>query len=254
MSALPTHRSVAPGDPWWKGAVVYQIYPKSFLDTNGDGIGDLRGIITKLDYLAFLGVDALWLSPVNVSPQEDNGYDIQNYEDIDPLFGTLADYDELIAGAHARGIRIVMDLVFNHSSDQHPWFLESRSRTDSPKRDWYYWRPAREGHTPGSPGAEPNNWPSMFNGPTWTFDDATGEYYLHLFSSHQPDLNWENPAVREAIYAMVNRWLDRGVDGFRLDAINFLSKAPGLPDGYQGADDPYGFALPLYTDGPRMHE
>ena len=237
--------------------MVYQVYPRSFADSDGDGIGDLRGVIGKLDHLALLGVDVLWLSPVYRSPQDDNGYDISDYEDVDPMFGTLADLDELIARAHERGIRLVMDLVVNHTSDEHPWFLESRSSTDNPKRDWYWWRPARPGHEPGAPGAEPTNWGSFFGGPTWEYDEATGEYYLHLFSRKQPDLNWENPEVRQAVYAMMRRWVDRGVDGFRMDVINLVSKRVGpdgaLPDGetHGGAR---GDGSPFYMNGPRIHE
>ena len=242
---------------WWKSAVVYQIYPRSFADSDGDGIGDLRGVIARLDHLATLGVDVLWLSPVYRSPQDDNGYDISDYEDIDPMFGSLADLDELIAQAHARGIRLVMDLVVNHTSDEHPWFVESRSSTDNPKRDWYWWRPARSGHEPGSPGAEPTNWGSFFGGPVWELDEATGEYYLHLFSRKQPDLNWENPEVRVAVYAMMRRWVERGVDGFRMDVINLVSKRVG-PDGSLADGDTHGGSLgdgsPFYMNGPRIHE
>ncbi|HWK28459.1 MAG TPA: alpha-glucosidase, partial [Solirubrobacter sp.] len=216
---------------WFHRAVVYQIYPRSFADSDGDGIGDLGGISAHLDHLAELGVDVLWLSPIYPSPQHDAGYDISDYRDIEPVFGTLAQFDELLAGVHARGMKLIMDLVVNHTSDEHPWFAESRSSVDSPKRDWYWWRPE-----PATP------WRSFFSGPTWTRDDATGEYYLHLFSSKQPDLNWENPEVREAIYELMRWWLDRGVDGFRVDVSNMLSKdlsVPG-PDGY--------------LRGPRLHE
>ncbi|MGV8910648.1 MAG: alpha-amylase family glycosyl hydrolase, partial [Propionicimonas sp.] len=178
--------------PWWHSAVVYQIYPRSFADSDGDGIGDLPGIIAHLDHLSALGVDVVWLSPAYRSPMDDNGYDISDYTDIDPLFGTLADIDLLIAGLHERGIKLVMDLVVNHTSDEHPWFVESRD-VSSPKRDWYVWRPARPGHEPGTPGAEPTNWGSFFSGPGWEFDPASAQYYLHLFSPKQPDLNWENP-------------------------------------------------------------
>jgi oligo-1,6-glucosidase len=184
-------------DVWWKHAVVYQIYPRSFADASGDGIGDLRGITGKLDYLHELGVDVIWLSPVYPSPQDDNGYDISDYQDIDPMFGSIDDFDELMRETAKRDIKVVMDLVVNHTSDEHPWFVESRSSRDNPKRDWYWWRPAREGMVPGSPGAEPTNWESFFSGPAWEFDETTGEYYLHLFSGKQPDLNWENPAVGE---------------------------------------------------------
>ncbi len=245
-------RAAAGTDPWWTRAVVYQIYPRSFVDSDGDGIGDLPGIIAKLDYLAELGVDVLWLCPIYRSPQDDYGYDISDYQDIDPTFGTLADFDELLAAAHRRGIKILMDLVVNHTSDEHPWFVESRSRTDSPKRDWYWWRPAREGMVAGAPKAEPNDWESFFSGPAWELDKATGEYYLHLFSRKQPDLNWENPEVRQAVYAMMRWWLDRGVDGFRMDVINFISKPPALPDAHPHGGFPAGSEH--YTDGPRIHE
>jgi oligo-1,6-glucosidase len=191
-------------DPeWWRTAVVYQIYPRSFADSNGDGIGDIPGIIAKLDYLKALGVDILWLSPVYRSPQDDNGYDISDYQDIHTEFGTLADLDALIAGLHERDMKIVMDLVVNHTSDEHSWFVQSRSDRGSPQRDWYWWRPAREGFEPGSPGAEPNNWGAIFGGSAWEYDPASGEYYLHVFSPKQPDLNWENPEVRRAVYEMM---------------------------------------------------
>ncbi|MFG2196900.1 alpha-glucosidase [Streptomyces sp. NPDC048639] len=239
---------------WWEDAVVYQIYPRSFADSDGDGIGDLRGIIGRLDYLAGLGIDVLWLSPVYPSPQDDNGYDISDYQDIDPVFGTLADFDDLLAGVHARGMKLVMDLVVNHTSDEHPWFTESRSSPDSPKRDWYWWRPARPGSVPGEPGAEPTNWGSFFSGPAWTHDPASDAYYLHLFSPKQPDLNWENPEVRQAVYAMMRWWLDRGVDGFRMDVINLVSKDPALPDGPVSDGSPYGDGSAAYICGPRIHE
>ncbi len=240
--------------PWWTRAVVYQIYPRSFADTNGDGIGDLSGIIAQLDYLTDLGVDVIWLSPIYASPQDDNGYDISDYQDIDPTFGTLDDFDALLAAAHERDIKIVMDLVVNHTSDEHPWFIESRSSTDNPKRDWYWWRPAREGMKPGAPGAEPTNWASIFSGPAWELDEGTGQYYLHLFSRRQPDLNWEKPAVRQTIYAMMRWWLDRGVDGFRMDVINMISKAVTLPDGHVTGPGPYADGSPSYINGPRIHE
>ena len=202
---------------WWTSAVVYQIYPRSFADSTGDGIGDLGGIRGKLDYLQQLGVDVVWLSPIYRSPQADNGYDISDYRDIDPLFGSLEEFDLLLAEAHARGIKIVMDLVVNHTSDEHAWFAESRSSLASPKRDWYVWRD-------GVDGREPNLWCSMFGGPAWQLDAVTGQYYLHLFAAQQPDLNWENPEVRAAVYSMMNWWLDRGVDGFRMDVINLIAK------------------------------
>jgi oligo-1,6-glucosidase len=215
------------GEQWWRSAVVYQIYPRSFADSNGDGIGDLPGIMTRLDYLAELGVDVIWLSPVYPSPQDDAGYDIRDYQDIDPVFGTLADFDALLAAVHRHGMKLIMDVVVNHTSDEHPWFVESRSRRDSPKRDWYWWRPARPGLPVGGPGAEPTNWRSFFSGPAWEFDEPTGEYYLHLFSRRMPDLNWENAEVRRTIYAMMRWWLDRGIDGFRMDVVNMISKNPG---------------------------
>jgi oligo-1,6-glucosidase len=241
-------------DPWWKSAVVYQIYPRSFADSDGDGMGDLRGVIDHLDHLAGLGVDVLWLSPVYPSPQDDNGYDISDYRDIDPVFGSLEIFDELLAGVHERGMKLIMDLVVNHSSDEHPWFDQSRSSRDNPKRDWYWWRPAREGMEPGAPGAEPTNWGSAFGGPAWEYDPATGEYYLHLFSRKQPDLNWENPEVREAIYEMMRWWLDRGVDGFRMDVINYISKDPALPDGELQMGAAYGNGAAAFLNGPRIHE
>jgi oligo-1,6-glucosidase len=241
-------------DLWWKKAVVYQIYPRSFADADGDGMGDLRGVIAHLDYLAGLGVDVLWLSPVYPSPQDDNGYDISDYQDIDPVFGSLAVFDELLAGVHERGMKLVMDLVVNHSSDEHPWFVESRSSLDSPKRDWYWWRPARAGLEPGAPGAEPTNWGSAFGGAAWEYEEKTGEYYLHLFSRKQPDLNWENPEVRQAVYAMMRWWLDRGVDGFRMDVINFISKDTALPDGSVPAGATYGDGSVFFMNGPRIHE
>ncbi len=231
---------------WWKSAVVYQIYPRSFADSNGDGVGDIPGITSRLDYLQRLGVDVLWLSPIYASPMDDNGYDISDYQDVDPLFGSLADLDELIASAHERDIKIVMDLVVNHTSDEHPWFQESRD-PESPKRDWYWWRPARD-------GAEPNNWESVFTGSAWEYDDRSGEYYLHIFTRKQPDLNWENPEVREAVYAMMRWWVDRGVDGFRMDVINLISKDPDLPDGEAREGKAYASAERSVNNGPRLHE
>ncbi|MFA9429071.1 alpha-glucosidase [Egicoccus sp. AB-alg2] len=253
----PASAHVAPdhgGHQWWKSSVVYQIYPRSFADSNGDGIGDLPGVTSRLDYLQHLGVDVVWLSPVYPSPQDDNGYDVADFCDIDPMFGTLADLDELAAGLRARGMKLVMDLVFNHTSDEHPWFVESRSGTDAARRDWYWWRPARPGTTPGTPGAEPNNWGSIFSGPAWEFDAATGEYYLHLFSRKQPDLNWENPEVRRALHDVMRFWLDRGVDGFRMDVVNFVSKDPALPDGHVPPHGRYGDGSPYFMSGPRIHE
>jgi oligo-1,6-glucosidase len=238
----------------WRGWVVYQVYPRSFADADGDGVGDLRGILSKVDYLGRLGVDVVWLSPVYRSPMDDNGYDISDYRDVDPLFGTLADLDELIARLHERGMKLVMDLVVNHTSDEHPWFQASRSGRDDPKRDWYWWRDARPGHQGGTPGAEPTNWESYFSGPTWQWDEATGQYYLHLFSRRQPDLNWENPQVRAAVYEMMNWWLDRGVDGFRMDVINMISKDLALPDVPARPGSPYGPGNQHFICGPRNHE
>jgi oligo-1,6-glucosidase len=238
---------------WWKRSVVYQIYPRSFADSDGDGIGDLRGIIGRVDYLAALGVDVIWLSPVYPSPQDDNGYDISDYQDIEPVFGGLGDFDELLAAVHGRGMRLVMDLVVNHTSDEHPWFVDSRSGPDSPRRDWYWWRPARAGMPAGTPGAEPTNWGSFFSGPAWQFAPDTSEYYLHLFSRKQPDLNWENPDVREAVYEMMRWWLDRGVDGFRMDVINMISKDTTLPDGAV-THGILGDGSPYFQCGPRIHE
>jgi oligo-1,6-glucosidase len=244
--------------PWWTSAVVYQVYPRSFMDSDGDGVGDLGGVLQRLDHLEDLGVDVLWLSPVYPSPQADNGYDISDYQGIDPLFGTLAQLDELIAELHRRGMKLVMDLVVNHTSDEHPWFVESRSSPASPKRDWYWWRPPRGGFAGGDPGAEPTNWQSFFSGPMWEYDEVSGEYYLHLFDRKQPDLNWENPEVRQAVYAMMRWWLDRGVDGFRMDVINMISKDVA-PDGHLHDGPPiHGSALgdgsASYLCGPRIHE
>jgi oligo-1,6-glucosidase len=238
----------------WRRWVVYQVYPRSFADSDGNGVGDLRGVLSHLDHLQRLGVDVLWLSPVYRSPMNDNGYDISDYQDIDPLFGTLAGLDELITDLHARGMRLVMDLVVNHTSDEHPWFAESRSGRDNPKRDWYWWRDPRPGTIPGTPGAEPTNWESHFSGPTWTWDEHTGQYYLHIFSPKQPDLNWENPEVRQAIYAMMRWWLDRGVDGFRMDVIDMISKDTSLPDTVPRPGSLYGPGDQYFTCGPRNHE
>jgi oligo-1,6-glucosidase len=232
---------------WWKEAVVYQIYPRSFCDSNGDGIGDLRGIIRKLDYLKELGVDVVWLSPVYKSPNDDNGYDISDYRDIMDEFGTLADWEEMLDGMHTRGIKLLMDLVVNHTSDEHPWFKESRKSKDNPYRDYYIWRPSKN-------GAEPNNWVSFFSGSAWQYDEATGEYYLHLFTKKQPDLNWENPKVREEVYAMMEWWLKKGIDGFRMDVINLISKVPGLPDAPVVNNDRYQFGGKYFVNGPRMME
>ncbi|ELY5816768.1 alpha-glucosidase [Cronobacter turicensis] len=208
---------------WWKEATAYQIYPRSFKDSNGDGIGDLNGIIEKLDYLKDLGIDLIWICPMYPSPNDDNGYDISDYQGIMAEFGTMADFDRLLEGVHQRGMRLILDLVVNHTSDEHPWFLESRSSTDNPKRDWYIWRD-------GKNGAEPNNWESIFSGSAWKQDDLTGQYFMHLFSSRQPDLNWENHEMRAAVYDMMRWWLDKGIDGFRIDAIAHMKKEPTLSD------------------------
>lgn len=249
-SPLQTATEARP-DGWWRSAVVYQIYPRSFQDSDGDGFGDLAGITSRLDYLADLGVDVLWLSPIYRSPQVDNGYDISDYQDIDPMFGTLADLDELIAQLHARGMKLVMDVVVNHTSDQHPWFIESL-QAGSPKRDWYYWRPARQGHTPGAPGAEPDASAAAFAPSAWTFDEASGEYYLGMFSPGQPDLNWENTEVRPAVYEMMRWWVARGVDGFRLDVINLISKPNELTSGGPLPDGAADFSV--IANGPRLDE
>lgn len=228
---------------WWKESVVYQIYPRSFMDSNGDGIGDLRGIISKLDYLKTLGVDVVWLCPVYESPNDDNGYDISNYRGIMHEFGTMADWEELLAGLHDRGMKLIMDLVVNHSSDEHAWFVESRKSKDNPYRDYYIWRPGKD-------GKEPNDWGSFFSGPAWKYDEQTDEYFLHIFSEKQPDLNWENPKVRQEVYDLMTWWLDKGIDGFRMDVINLISKAPGLPDTTTKLDGDYGH----FINGPRVHE
>ena len=230
---------------WWKEAVVYQIYPRSFMDSNGDGIGDLNGITSRLDYLKDLGVDVIWLSPVYQSPNDDNGYDISDYRAIMQEFGTMEDFDRMLSEMHKRGIRLVMDLVVNHTSDEHKWFVESRKSKDNPYRDYYIWRDAKE-------GKEPNNWGSCFSGSAWKYDPQTEMYYLHLFSTKQPDLNWENPAVRKEVFDMMNWWLKKGVDGFRMDVISLISKEPGLPDKEPGIN---GYAtFNVSANGPHVHE
>ncbi|RRJ62350.1 alpha-glucosidase [Paenibacillus oralis] len=231
---------------WWKQSVVYQIYPRSFKDSNGDGIGDIKGITQSLDHLQNLGADVIWLSPVYRSPNDDNGYDISDYRAIMDEFGTMRDFDEMLIEAHARNIKIMMDLVVNHTSDEHPWFIESRSSKSSPYRDYYVWRP-------GKNGGPPNNWGSFFGGSAWEHDPATGEYYLHLFSRKQPDLNWENPQLRREVYDLMTFWLDKGVDGFRMDVVNFISKDQSFGDGVVG-DTAYGDGGPHFTNGPRIHE
>ncbi|MED3824985.1 alpha-glucosidase [Priestia flexa] len=230
---------------WWKESVVYQIYPRSFMDSNGDGIGDIRGIISKLDYLKDLGVDVVWLSPVYKSPNDDNGYDISDYQNIMDEFGTMEDLDELLKQLHERGMKLMMDLVVNHSSDEHQWFVEARKSKDNPYRDYYIWRPGKDGR-------EPNNWTSFFSGSAWEYDEVTGEYYLHLFSKKQPDLNWENPELRKEIYDMMKWWLDKGIDGFRMDVINLISKAEGLPSAPGGKR--YDWGGDYFMNGPRVHE
>ena len=234
-------------DQWWKKSVVYQIYPRSFNDSNGDGIGDIQGIIEKLDYLKLLGVDVVWLSPIYDSPNDDNGYDIRDYQTIMEEFGTMADFDQMLKEIHKRDMKLVMDLVVNHTSDEHEWFAQSKKSKDNPYRDYYIWRE-------GNNGKEPNNWGSFFSGSAWDYDEATNEYYLHLFSKKQPDLNWENPKLREEVYDMMKYWLDKGIDGFRMDVINMISKQPGLPDGVQGEGQLYGDGSPYNMNGPRIHE
>ena len=231
---------------WWKESVIYQIYPRSFQDSNGDGIGDLNGITEHLDYLKKLGIDVIWLSPVYKSPNDDNGYDISDYRDIMTEFGTMEDFDRMLAAAHERGIKIVMDLVVNHSSDEHKWFIESRKSKDNPYRDYYIWKDPKDGH-------EPTNWGSNFSGSAWKFDETTGQYYLHLFSEKQPDLNWENPKVRDEVYDMMTWWCDKGIDGFRMDVISMISKVQSYPDG-EVFDGVYGNANPYVCNGPRVHE
>ncbi|MNH79727.1 Oligo-1,6-glucosidase [compost metagenome] len=231
---------------WWKESVVYQIYPRSFMDSNGDGIGDLQGIISKLDYLKTLGVDVVWLSPVYESPNDDNGYDISNYQAIMDDFGTIEDWEELLKGLHDRGMKLIMDLVVNHSSDEHEWFVESRKSKDNPYRDYYIWRPGKD-------GKEPNNWGSFFSGSAWEYDKNTDEYFLHLFSRKQPDLNWENPKVRQEVYDMMTWWLDKGIDGFRMDVINLISKEQQLLDA-EGPEGKYHFGGKSFVNGPRIHE
>ena len=226
---------------WWKEAVIYQIYPRSFMDSNGDGIGDLQGIISRLDYLKYLGIDVIWLSPVYKSPNDDNGYDISDYQDIMDEFGTMEDFDELLAAAHARGIKIVMDLVVNHTSDEHQWFVESQKSKDNAYRDYYIWREGKDAQTP------PNNWGSCFGGSAWQYDEKTGMYYLHLFSKKQPDLNWDNPKVRGEVFDMMTWWCDKGIDGFRMDVISMISKTKEMPDGKNGDFGPY------CIHGPNVH-
>ena len=230
---------------WWKEAVIYQIYPRSFMDSNGDGIGDLQGIISRLDYLKYLGIDVIWLSPIYQSPNDDNGYDISDYQAVMKEFGTMDDFDELLAKAHERGIRIVMDLVVNHTSDEHKWFMESRKSKDNEYRDYYIWREGKDANTP------PNNWGACFGGSAWQYDEITGMYYLHLFSRKQPDLNWDNPKVRQEVFDMMTWWCDKGIDGFRMDVISMISKTADMPDGE--VHDLYGDFAPYCVHGPNVH-
>ena len=231
-------------EQWWKERAFYQIYPRSFQDSNGDGIGDIPGILSRLDYLKWLGIGAVWLCPVYDSPNADMGYDIRDYEKIMSEFGTLEDFDRLVEELHRRDIKLIMDLVVNHSSDEHAWFVESRKSRDNPYRDYYIWRDGKD-------GKEPNNWASFFTPSAWSYDAPSGQWYLHLFSEKQPDLNWENPKLREEVYAMINRWLDRGVDGFRMDVISILAKTPGLPD---GKGEGYVFTPEYFAFQPRLHD
>lgn len=232
---------------WRKEAIGYQIYPRSFMDMNGDGIGDLQGILSKLDYLKELGIDVIWICPMYESPNDDNGYDISNYQGIMSEFGTMDDFDELLEEVHKRDMKLIIDLVINHTSDEHPWFLESRASKDSAKRDWYIWRKGKE-------GKEPNNWESIFHGSVWEYDDTTDEYFLHLFSTRQPDLNWENKEVRKALYEMINWWLDKGVDGFRVDAISHIKKEEGLADMPNPEGTQYVSSFPKHMNVEGIHD
>lgn len=231
---------------WWKESVIYQIYPRSFMDSNGDGIGDIKGITGKLDYLKYLGIDIIWLSPVYQSPNDDNGYDISDYRSIMSEFGTMDDFDEMLEEAHKRNIRIVMDLVVNHTSDEHEWFIESRKSKENPYRDYYIWRESKDAAAP------PNNWGSCFGGPAWEYDAATDMYYLHLFSKKQPDLNWDHPMVRKEVFDMMTWWCEKGIDGFRMDVISMISKTKDMPDGE--VHDLYGDFAPYCVHGPNVHK
>lgn len=231
---------------WWKESVVYQIYPRSFCDSNGDGVGDINGITSKLEYLRELGIDVIWLSPVYESPNDDNGYDISNYRGIMKEFGTMEDFDKMLEKAHTLGIKIMMDLVVNHTSDEHPWFIESKSSKDNPYRDYYIWQEAKDDR-------EPNNWGACFGGSAWKYDETTDMYFLHLFSPRQPDLNWDNPAVRKEVFDMMDWWCQKGIDGFRMDVISLISKVPGYPDGPVGKSG-YGDFGPYAANGPHVHE
>lgn len=234
------------GKQWWKESVVYQIYPRSFMDSNGDGIGDLRGILAKLDYLKELGIDVIWLSPVYESPNDDNGYDISDYCKIMKEFGTMEDWDELLHEMHKRNMKLMMDLVVNHTSDEHNWFIESCKSKDNKYRDYYIWRPGKE-------GKEPNNWGAAFSGSAWQYDEMTDEYYLHLFSKKQPDLNWDNEKVRQDVYDMMKFWLEKGIDGFRMDVINFISKEDGLP-AVETDEEGYVSGHKHFMNGPNIHK
>ncbi|WP_101842309.1 alpha-glucosidase [Halobacillus sp. Marseille-P3879] len=231
---------------WWKEAVGYQIYPQSFQDSNGDGIGDIQGMIERLDYLKELGIDFIWICPMYKSPKDDNGYDISDYQDILDEFGTLADFDQLLNEVHQRDMKLIIDLVLNHTSDEHPWFIESRSSLDNPKRDWYIWRDSKDGR-------EPNNWESIFEGSAWEYDEKTDQYYLHIFSKKQPDLNWENEEVRQALYDTVNWWLDKGIDGFRIDAISHIKKRKDLPDLPNPDNKPYVSSFDMHMNQEGIH-
>ncbi|MBW3113058.1 MULTISPECIES: glycoside hydrolase family 13 protein [Bacillaceae] len=231
---------------WRKEAVGYQIYPRSFQDSNGDGIGDLQGVIQRLDYIKELGIDVIWICPMYKSPNDDNGYDISDYQDIMEDFGTMADFDQLLDEVHKRGMKLIIDLVLNHTSDEHPWFIESKSSKENPKRDWYIWRDAKK-------GKEPNNWESIFGGSAWEYDEETDQYFLHVFSTKQPDLNWENEEVREALYDTVNWWLDKGIDGFRIDAISHIKKRPGLPDMPNPKQEKYVSSFDMHMNQKGIH-
>lgn len=232
---------------WWKEVVVYQVYPRSFMDSNGDGVGDLPGLISKLDYLKDLGINVIWICPMYKSPQDDNGYDISDYQDIHDEFGTMQDFDKLLSEVHKRGMKLIIDLVINHTSDEHPWFLESRESKDSKKRDWYIWKDGKD-------GKEPNNWESIFSGPAWKYDEATKQYFMHIFSARQPDLNWENLDMRAEVYKMINWWLDKGIDGFRIDAISHMRKEPGLADMPNPQKLDYVPSYDKHMNVPGIHE
>lgn len=246
QNSLQSHRKSA-AERWWKEVVVYQIYPRSFMDSNGDGVGDLQGIIAKLDYLKWLGINVIWICPMYKSPQDDNGYDISDYQDIHHEFGTMQDFDQLLQETHRRGMKLIIDLVINHTSDEHPWFLESRKSKDSPKRDWYIWRD-------GKNGKEPNNWESIFGGSAWKYDEITNQYFMHVFSSRQPDLNWENLDMRKSVYDMINWWIDKGIDGFRIDAISHMKKEPGLTDLPNPEGLEYVNSMPKHMNQPGIQD